>query len=728
MLERQETADLCTCFFCIKDAAHGSARMLSEEMTIRIADSSDGGNNAKNNGLAYEDVEGGMHVKFDAKIVASSKKGEFPLDTVAVVYVTNRDGCSFAEVPIDGKTGMMSVDFRMQPLQPGIKLTDRIKFHFFFRDAKDNMLKAISAGHMSMLELADRVKDGAVFKVGSNFNSNVVTMKLMPSDLHSRNLHLGLLELYQRDLIVQSVLTQSPTHLDTIKTLDASVRKGLLSNVSVAEENGGNMFLSVFTAHMMENEGTLYSLYHLDFDGPQNVPPWLCTYALAETLHHNAVTMEQVRAMNLTALTQFIASYAGAAMRSASAAPYTPDLTLSEEFTPGAPMGTMLSEVFKRPFSHPYKLLQKGHGPLITDDCEGLAAFMRDILNHLGFAFTTYADDFKQTDTYVRYNNLMKAYFPKDLFSSMSSQYQNKLMELVMFLGEHIANKTIECKITLVSANAPSMGGDGKPTANTRVQAHACASLVCNHPQFPISVMLEGTACTTDDQYSRVLVLNGRSMLLSEVANSLSTVPPFNTFFNLDPKACRVAFHVTHTKGSFYRTAFCENDAMLGSQIGRAPMQFGVEMEFLADDDIKLYMPVQGKALPPGAYDSLKQYIAARSAEIHTPLVDHSLIRANLRWAPMTPFKGCKELQAGRPYTTCLLHIMAEPGPEMDALLAKAVADSNVFNANPKHAAVGVMRAFASMDGVSKVFHIYSDDTTELEKCLTPPEQSAVVG
>ena len=715
---------VCTCVFCIKDGVTCAARMLSNPAVFSDAVSS----TQQKSGQSLPGVSS-LRVKFEASISARSKKGNFPLDTVSTVFVTNRDGCSYAEAAVDGKTGMFSVDFQMQPLQAGVKLTDRIKFHFYFRDIKDGMLKPISASHMTLLDLADRVRDGTVFEACSNFNTNVVSMKFVPSDSNCRELHMGMLELYKTDSVVPSVLSQTDKHLKTVRGLDASVREGLVKNLAVMEDNGGNMFQSVFTAHMMENEGTLYSLYHLDFDGPQNVPPWLSTYMLAETLHHNAVTIEQVKAMNLRDLTQFVASYIGAPMRTASAAPYTSDLTLNEDCsTAGTVAGTMLSEVFKRPYSYPYKFLEKGHGTLITDDCEGLATFMRDNANHLGYAFSNFADDFKQTDTYVRYNNLMKAYFPKDLFSSMSSSYQNKLMDLVMYLGELIANKTIECKITLVSANAASMGGEGNKTREMHIQAHACASLVCNHPDFPISVMLEGTACTTDDQYSKHLVLNGRSVLLSDVANSLSVSPPFNTFFNVDQKKCRIAFHVTHTKGSFYRTAFCENDSMLGSQIGKAPMQFGVDMEYLADDDIKLYMPVTGKSLPSGAYAELKDYITARAAEIHMPLVDHNLIRSNLRWAPMTQFKGCKELQSGRPYTTCLLHVLAEPGQEFETLLAKAVNEANEFNSNPLHASIGIMRAFASMDGISKVFHIYSDDTTELEKCITSPPKSAVVG
>jgi hypothetical protein len=622
---------------------------------------------------------------------------------------------------------MISVDFVMKPLQTDVKLTDRVKFHYFFRDVKDNALKPISAGHMSLMDLAGHVKDGTVFTAASNFNSNCVSMKFVPSDTLSRDLHVDLLGLYKTDNIVSSVLNQSPKQLEIIKRLNGSVSQGLLSNLTVTNDNGGNMFQSVCTAHIMENEATLYPLYHMDFDHPQNVPPWLCTYLLAETLHHNAVTIEQVKAMDKGSLTQFVASYIQAPMRSASTAPYTYDLTLSDQPVVGSgpPIGTMLSEVFKRPFSHPYQLLEKGHGALITDDCEGLAVFMRDIANHLGYAFVTHADDFKQTDTYVRYNNLMKVYFPKDIFS-MSSQYQNKLMDLVMYLGEHFANKTIECKITLVSANGASMGGEGA-TPTIKIQAHACASLVCNDPAFPISVMLEGTACTTDDQYSKHLVLGGKAMLLADVANALSVSPPFNTMFKLDKTVCRVAFHVTHTKGSFYRSAFCENDTMLGSQIGHAPMVFGVDMEYLADDDIKVYMPVSGKTLVSGEYEALQSYVTARAAEINMPLADHNQIRANLRWAPMTQFKGCPELQAGRPYTTCLVHVMAEPGQALDALLAKATTEAQAFNSNPHYAGIGVMRAFASMDGVSKVFHIYSDDTTELEKCLKPrAEQSSV--
>jgi hypothetical protein len=93
-------------------------------------------------GLTPSDHPGAFRVRFDAKVAARSQKGEFPLDTVSTVFVTNRDGCSYMEAPVSDK-GMLSVDFNMLPLSAGLKLTDRIKFHFFFRDVKDGMLKPI---------------------------------------------------------------------------------------------------------------------------------------------------------------------------------------------------------------------------------------------------------------------------------------------------------------------------------------------------------------------------------------------------------------------------------------------------------------------------------------------------------------------------------------------------------------------------------------------------------
>jgi hypothetical protein len=139
-------------------------------------------------------------------------------------------------------------------------------------------------------------------------------------------------------------------------------------------------------------------------------------------------------------------------------------------------------------------------------------------------------------------------------------------------------------------------------------------------------------------------------------------------------------------------------------------------------------MPVSGKATPPGAFTSLKQYVSARVAEIHLPLVDHSLIRENLRWAPMTQFKGCKELTAGRPFTTCLVHVQAELGEEMDALLQRASDEAASFNRDTGNSAIGVMRAFASMDGVSKLLHLYTDDTKPLQDRLGIDKGARVSG
>ena len=93
-----------------------------------------------------------IRIRFDARVSVLSKRGELPLDTIASVFVTNKDGCSFAEVPVD-KNGMINVDFVMEPLQPGVKLTERVKFHYFFRDVKESNLMAAGPLSPSILSL-----------------------------------------------------------------------------------------------------------------------------------------------------------------------------------------------------------------------------------------------------------------------------------------------------------------------------------------------------------------------------------------------------------------------------------------------------------------------------------------------------------------------------------------------------------------------------------------------
>jgi hypothetical protein len=160
--------------------------------------------------------------------------------------------------PVSDK-GLVSVDFAMA-VRPGVKnvrLTERAKFHFYFRDNQDNMLKPVCAGHMTLVELADKVKEGSVFDVSSNFNTNTVRMTFQANAEHSRAMHLDLLSLYNINAIAPSVLSSgSGRHLEGMKKLDASVREGIESNTLVTGENGGHMFQSIFTAHVMENEST----------------------------------------------------------------------------------------------------------------------------------------------------------------------------------------------------------------------------------------------------------------------------------------------------------------------------------------------------------------------------------------------------------------------------------------------------------------------------------------
>ena len=99
-----------------------------------------------------------VRIRFDAKLKTFSEKGEFPSDTITSVFVTNRDGCSYGCVPVSSK-GELSVDFEMKPLRDKVLLTERVKFHFFFRDNMDGLEKPVCAGHMKLLDLASSVAD-----------------------------------------------------------------------------------------------------------------------------------------------------------------------------------------------------------------------------------------------------------------------------------------------------------------------------------------------------------------------------------------------------------------------------------------------------------------------------------------------------------------------------------------------------------------------------------------
>ena len=147
-----------------------------------------------------------IRIQFDAQLSTRCQKGEFPRDTISAVYVTNRDDCSFQKVDVSPE-GKMSVNFLMAPMEKNVLLTDRIKFHFYFQDSMDNnTLKPICAGHMPLVELADKVKDGGTWKTGSNWNTNTVQMDFIPNDDHSMGMHLDLLKLYNNKAITPSVL------------------------------------------------------------------------------------------------------------------------------------------------------------------------------------------------------------------------------------------------------------------------------------------------------------------------------------------------------------------------------------------------------------------------------------------------------------------------------------------------------------------------------------------
>ena len=323
-----------------------------------------------------------LRVRFDATLQTVSDNGEFPPDTIRRVYVVNRDGCTYGAVDVD-KDGRMTVDVDMAATRPDVCLTDRVKLHFYFHDM-DQQLKPVCAGHMPLMDLAGMIGDGGAVIFKSNFTSNRVTMHIEANEAHSIEMHKDLLALYENKLIVPSVLNDSPRFNTYFEQLGNSISDGLQSHTSVRSVNGGTMFQGLRTAHVMEGEQTLYTLYHMDFNEAEKMPPPLCVYGLIETMQFLGITVEQLRKLSRTQLTDFLAAYATFPMRSASAVPYTPDKTMTEDPRQYNTNRSKLSELFKRPYSHPYNGKPgQLHGCLLTDDCEGLALIPQTLTHHL---------------------------------------------------------------------------------------------------------------------------------------------------------------------------------------------------------------------------------------------------------------------------------------------------------------------------------------------------------
>ena len=83
-----------------------------------------------------------INIRFKANLSAFSDQGTFPVGTVAAVMLTNKDGCSHDTYHAD-KEGNVFVNYEMKPLTTDVKLTERVKFHFWCLDNADGQLSLI---------------------------------------------------------------------------------------------------------------------------------------------------------------------------------------------------------------------------------------------------------------------------------------------------------------------------------------------------------------------------------------------------------------------------------------------------------------------------------------------------------------------------------------------------------------------------------------------------------
>lgn len=643
--------------------------------------------------------------------------------TVHTVILTNRDDCTYAIVN-PNNTGAISVKYDMRSTRDDVLLTDRIKlFYYFWNKQKPD---PICAGHVHLLELATLIRDGGELSVRANFKENIVTMSIDRDAESAQRMHDAITRLFQTNKITRSVLGQSAQHMETIERLCVHMQSSMPEKMTISKVNGGSMFMQLESSHIMENERTIYPLYHLDFHMPHCMPPYLAPYLVLSTLHSMGVTIEQVLKMRSRKLLNFIAAYAQTPMRSPRAVPYTSDNTLTDD--PNAGEKAVLSEVFKRSWSYPFK-----EGALLADDCEGYAQLMQNLVYHLAYMHKNYTDDINSADM-GRYTTLMKQCFPEALFQT-TVDYNKRLMNLMLHLGEQIANKRIACHIVLGTANGAS--AETYASAPT-LSGHAYACLINNDPEDPCSAILEGTACSIDDQTPKMLFVNGGYLPTSDVANYLTYNVGFNTFTGKEHKDMRLAMHITHDKGSFYKGAFLQNGILLASvrpehslmeegcdykHPGKENLLYGVDIEHLTDDSRKVYLPVTGTIFQNKEFERLKEYVVQRQVEIHPPFVDHAYLMNSLKWARLPPFRSVEHLQTNRTYTTCMMHVCADQTLSTEALLARLTEEAAKFNASENNRALGIMHAFPCMDGATKVLYMFTDETSELEARLSRQKQ-----
>lgn len=75
---------------------------------------------------------------------------------------------------------------------------------------------------------------------------------------------------------------------------------------------------------------------------------------------------------------------------------------------------------------------------------------------------------------------------------------------------------------------------------------------------------------------------------------------------------------------------------------------------------------------------------------------------------------------------TLMVHVTSGECVSTKELLSRAQDEADEFNKQPEHNKhLGMMRAVATMDGVSKLFHLYTDDLSYLQKSIVLDSSSS---
>lgn len=706
-----------------------------------------------------------MHLQFHCVANERYNSVAFTKRVVHWAFVTCTDDTTFAAAVVDEMDGSFHLDLHLE----GTYIVNTLKFHFFEKTGN-----FIASNYVDTEELLTALVHGDKpnMKARNHRVDNKIEVVLEITDTSaSQDVSKKALEIYHiwkaDGRMHESALhdTEAANHM--FNRVAESIYNSLMKSndtdgsplYTIDPATGGSQFVYPLTTHAMQDQ------YILTLMMDQAMPPpptllqrfttsGLVMYCLIDTLHFQGLTVEDALGLSKYKLAQFAVAFCQTIQRSNHECRYMPD---SISVPGGDPRVNILrgTEFFKRPFCEPFL-----DDALWVDDCEGLGGAIKDMITTLHFLY--------QSRHLPDPAGRRQALFPSHLFQAGGVQDEDKgrLLELALRLGEMVHAGELRCKMVIMSCGAAYVGAkegteigghvtvslqyrpggfrldheevDTQPENKTADDAHHQGEGgTPPHPpndEGPFDIILEGTNCTQFDMRdSNVTVgLNQgvAAVNLSSVANALTEMMLFHFDSSQKP---RFGIHFsTLNRLKTYNTVFIQGEHLLATVppnhvAAKAKEIYGVQAADISNYGIKRELKIGFHALTPAELEWLLQFCAARSREIHSPIITHEKLDQYLRthWQPI----GLPRESVGRrdyPHLDCFVSQPCSNDPATCAReLAHAQEGATRFNINTNRPGPHEpnrpwcsMRVWVSMGSLMTCLTVFTDDTTHLQQML----------